>query len=260
MRGVGTGHVDSSLHRGVTASAQALISSAVDTSSLSCYSDFASLLITMSKMQSSSRASSDKLSLRSSAPSSVLAPRRATIYDRNVNRRAPDLALSAFAFLFSEMVQYSQKNVKGVQEMENKLSAYGYHVGQRVLELSAIREIKNAKRETRVLGLLQFINTTIWKAIFGKPADALEKSKDQEDEYMIIDNDPISNKYISVPKDMPSLDCASFQAGVIEAVMDGCQFPARVTAHSVPTDLHPLKTVFLVKLDPLVLERERYMR
>ncbi|KAK9378867.1 NO signaling/Golgi transport ligand-binding domain-containing protein [Kockiozyma suomiensis] len=220
----------------------------------------------MSKLPTPSRASSDKSSshpgfaVRSSATSSSLASRRATVYDRNMNRRAPDLALSTFAFLFSEMVQYSQKNVKGVQEMENRLSAYGYHVGQRVLELATVREIKNAKRETRVLGLLQFINTTIWKAIFGKVADALEKSKDQEDEYMIIDNNPVANSYISVPKELSSLDCASFQAGVIEAVMDGCQFPAKITAHSVPTELYPLKTVFLVKLDPLVIEREKYMR
>lgn len=77
---------------------------------------------------------------------------------------------------------------------------------------------------------------------------------------MIIDNNPVANSYISVPKELSSLDCASFQAGVIEAVMDGCQFPAKITAHSVPTELYPLKTVFLVKLDPLVIEREKYMR
>lgn len=86
-----------------------------------------SLLCIMSKLPTPSRASSDKSSshpgfaVRSSATSSSLASRRATVYDRNMNRRAPDLALSTFAFLFSEMVQYSQKNVKGVQEMENRL-------------------------------------------------------------------------------------------------------------------------------------------
>ncbi|KAK9468830.1 NO signaling/Golgi transport ligand-binding domain-containing protein [Lipomyces arxii] len=198
--------------------------------------------------------------IRASIASTTGSIRKATIYDRNVNRRAPELALATFSFLFSEMVQYSQKNVKGIQEMESKLSEYGYHVGQRVLELTAIREIKNSKREIRVLGLLQFININIWKAIFGKPADALEKSKDQEDEYMIIDNDPVVNKYISVPKEMSQLNCAAFQAGVVEAVMDGCQFIAKVTAHSVPTDSFPSKTVFLLKLDPVVVERERYAR
>ncbi|KAK9463176.1 NO signaling/Golgi transport ligand-binding domain-containing protein [Lipomyces oligophaga] len=213
----------------------------------------------------SSRTSSDRPAPSStrtgSALSALSSSRKAnSIYDRNINRRAPEVAFSSFAFLFSEMVQVSQRNVKGIQELENKLSDYGYHVGQRMLELTVVREIKNAKRETRVLGLLQFILTSIWKNIFGKSADALEKSREQEDEYMVIDNDPIVNKYISVPKEMGQLNCAAFQAGVIEAVLDGCQYPARVTAHSVPSDLAPMKTVFLVKLDPIVIERERLMR
>ncbi|KAK9481039.1 NO signaling/Golgi transport ligand-binding domain-containing protein [Lipomyces japonicus] len=182
--------------------------------------------------------------------------RRPTIYDRNVNRRAPELALSSFAFLFSEIVHYSQKNVKGITEMEEKLSQYGYHVGQRVLELTIAREVKNARREIKILGILQFIHTTIWKAIFGKPADALERSKDMDDEYMIIDNEPIVNKFISVPKEMSQLNCAAFEAGVVEAVLDGCQFHANVTAHSVPSDAFPLKTVILIKFNLDIIERE----
>ncbi|KAK9453610.1 NO signaling/Golgi transport ligand-binding domain-containing protein [Dipodascopsis uninucleata] len=208
----------------------------------------------------SSAASASSNAANNASTRSSISTRRLTIYDRNLNRRAPELSLAAFSFLFSEIVQYSQKNVEGIQEMEKKLSDYGYRVGQRVLEWTVVRETKNAKREIRVLSLLQFIHSVIWKSILGKPADALEKSKDMEDEYMIIDNDPVVNKYISVPKEMSQLNCAAFQAGVIEAVLDGCQFPARVTAHSVPTDLFPLKTVFLIKLDPIVLERERYLR
>jgi hypothetical protein len=57
----------------------------------------------------------------------------------------------------------------------------GYRVGQRVLELLVWRE-KNSRRETRILGILQFIHTTIWKTLFGKPADSLEKSRENEDE------------------------------------------------------------------------------
>ncbi|KAK9475123.1 NO signaling/Golgi transport ligand-binding domain-containing protein [Dipodascopsis tothii] len=198
---------------------------------------------------------------RHSASSAAAAGgRRATIYDRNLARRAPELALSTFALLFSEIVQTSQKNVKGIQDMEKRLSDYGYHVGQRVLELTVVREAKLAKREIRILGLLQLVHTTVWKAIFGKFADALEKSRDQEDEYMIVDNDPIVNRYISVPKEMSQLNCAAFQAGVVEAVLDSSQFPARVTAHSVPTDALPLKTVFLIKFDAAVIEREQYVK
>jgi|SRR5579859_1081158 len=57
----------------------------------------------------------------------------------------------------------------------------GYRVGQRALELIVWRE-KNSRRETRILGILQFIHTVIWKTLFGKPADSLEKSREHDAE------------------------------------------------------------------------------
>ena len=50
-----------------------------------------------------------------------------------------------------------------------------------MLELLVWRE-KSAKRETRVLGVLYFIHSVVWKALFGKQADSLEKSTENEDE------------------------------------------------------------------------------
>lgn len=41
---------------------------------------------------------------------------------------------------------------------------------------------------------------------------------------MISDNDPIVSKFISVPKDVSQLNCGAFMAGIVEAIMDGCQF------------------------------------
>jgi hypothetical protein len=105
----------------------------------------------------------------------------------------------------------------------------------------------------------------VWKHLFSRPADALEKSSnpDTPDEYMISDNEPLVNQYISVPKEMNQLNCAAFVAGIIEGVCDGSGFPARVTAHSVGKgeegELWPGKTVFLVKFQPEVVEREAYL-
>lgn len=50
-----------------------------------------------------------------------------------------------------------------------------------MLELIVWRE-KNSKRETRILGILQFIHTQVWKTLFGKTADSLEKSREHDDE------------------------------------------------------------------------------
>lgn len=93
---------------------------------------------------------------------------------------------------------------------------------------------------------------------------------------MIIDNEPLVNAYLSVPKEMSQLNCAAYVAGMIEGVCDGAGFPARVTAHSVGgqsaagadgaggaegavQEMWPGKTVFLVKFRPEVLEREAYL-
>jgi hypothetical protein len=100
---------------------------------------------------------------------------------------------------------------------------------------------KAPKREVRFLPALMSIHTQVWKAVFGKPADAIEKSVSNEDECMpmsfgtahtlsdvcadmIIDNEPSIERHISVPRDMSQLSCSSFTAGIVEAVLDGLGF------------------------------------
>jgi len=91
------------------------------------------------------------------------------------------VSLSAFCFLFSEMVQYQQNKVNTTQELEKKLAENGYGVGVRMSELCFFRE-KNAKREIKVVGILSYIKDNIWKTMFGKPADSLERATDKQDE------------------------------------------------------------------------------
>ncbi|KAF7727002.1 TRAPP subunit trs31 [Apophysomyces ossiformis] len=187
-------------------------------------------------------------------------PRGKGILERNLNKtKGTEVSLSAQNFLFSEMLQYTQKRVNGIQDLERKLNEFGYRVGVRILELLIWRE-KVAKRETRVLGVLYFIHSVVWKALFGKQADSLEKSTENEDEYMISDNDPVLSRYISVPKELSQLNCNAFIAGIVEAVLDGCQFPARVTAHTVPVDGFPQRTTILIKLEKEVLQREELLK
>ncbi|KAG5437309.1 hypothetical protein PCANB_001102 [Pneumocystis canis] len=191
-----------------------------------------------------------------SSGSRISVYKKSSIYERNLNRtKGTEINQAAFSFLFSEIVRYTQKKVQGIHELEKRLNIQGYRVGQKLLELIAWRE-KNFKREIRILGILQFIFSNVWKTIFNKQADALEKSKENEDEY----NEPMVNKYISVPKEMTQLNCAAFVAGIVEAIMDGSRFPSKVTAHSVPTHVFPNRTVILIKINESVLEREKYLK
>lgn len=126
----------------------------------------------------------------------------ASILDKNLNKtRGTEVSLSAYSFLFSEMLQYAQKTASGISDLEAKcvllcqrvyvkcvlnayderLSEYGYRVGLRYLELVGWRE-RVVKREHRVLPILSFIYGTLWKALFGKQADSLERGTENADE------------------------------------------------------------------------------
>lgn len=75
---------------------------------------------------------------------------------------------------------------------------------------------------------------------------------------MITDNDPLITKYVSVPKEINTLSCAAFIAGIVEAVLDMSQFSARVTAHNMATPEFPHRTTILIKLNSQVIAREQY--
>ncbi|KAF4506709.1 hypothetical protein G6O67_006764 [Ophiocordyceps sinensis] len=187
-----------------------------------------------------------------------------TIYHRPLNRsKASELSQASFAYLFGEMVTYAQRRVKGIQELEQRLNLQGYPIGVKLLDLLLYREPPRSQlRPLTIVSLLHFIKQNVWQHLFGRQADRLEKSNnpDTPDEYMIIDNEPLVNRYISVPREMSQLNCAAFVAGVIEGVCDGADFPARVTAHTVGEgDMWPGKTVFLVKFRGEVVEREAFM-
>lgn len=110
---------------------------------------------------------------------------------RSSSASEPVVSLSAFAYLFSEIVQYHQNRVDSISELERRLERTGYSVGLRVLELLAYRN-RDYRRETKLMNVLQFISTNVWKALFSKAADSLERSIDHADEFMIVDYAPIT--------------------------------------------------------------------
>ncbi|KAG5921105.1 hypothetical protein E4U61_007109 [Claviceps capensis] len=187
-----------------------------------------------------------------------------TIYHRPLHRtKTAEISQASFAYIFSEMVTYAQRRVKGIQELEQRLNTQGHPIGLKLLDLLLYREPPRSQlRPLTIIALLHFIKQNVWQHLFGRQADRLEKSNnpDTPDEYMIIDNEPLVNQYISVPREMSQLNCAAYVAGVVEGVCDGADFPAKVTAHTVGEgDMWPGKTVFLVKFRGEVIEREGFL-
>ena len=122
-----------------------------------------------------------------------------------------------------------------------------------------------------------------------QPADSLEIYKD--DEYIIGDRDLLVNRcapsdaaqrdvdeaacvapcsrpiprlphfpflrsFVSVPRDLGSLNCGAFCAGVVRGVLEAAGFPAAVSAYSAPVEGQGTRTNVLMKFAPEVLARE----
>jgi hypothetical protein len=186
---------------------------------------------------------------------------RKTIYDRNLNRtKTTETSLASFAYLFNTLITYHHAKSGSVSEIESRLNRAGYPLGIKLLDLLLYRQPpRSAQRPTRILDLLQFIHGTLWRALFARSADALEQSTSKKNEYMIIDNEPLVNSYISIPKEMSQLNCAAFVAGIIEGMCDASGFSTDgVTAHwaGEGDELWPGKTIFLLRFKESVVERE----
>lgn len=166
---------------------------------------------------------------------------RFSILDKPLSRGKGEVSLNAFSLLFSEIVQYSAGRVLTVTELQNRLHDLGYDVGIRVIDLYFVRE-RNSKRETKMINILLFVKTTLWKCLFGKEADKVEHANDEECTYYILEKEPLVNKYISVPKDKGSLNCASFTAGIIEAAL--------VNSGYVSAILHVLECQLIISSSP----------
>ena len=69
------------------------------------------------------------------------------------------------------------------------------------------------KRETRLMSILHFVSSSVWKSLFGKAADSLERSIDHVDEYMIIDYEPIASTFVSIPPDLGQLSADAYVSG-----------------------------------------------
>lgn len=52
----------------------------------------------------------------------------------------------------------------------------------------------------------------------------MEHANDDERTYYLMEKESLVNRYISVPKDKGSLNCAVYVAGIVEAVLTGTGF------------------------------------
>mmetsp|Transcript_9839 Transcript_9839/g.30630 ORF Transcript_9839/g.30630 Transcript_9839/m.30630 type:complete len:191 (-) Transcript_9839:164-736(-) len=182
-------------------------------------------------------------------------PGKPSVYDRSLQKPRGEVSLSAFAFLFSEVVDYCLKKASVMQEMEERLHELGLPIGPRVLDLCCCRESRN-RRETRILPMLTFVAQTVWKQLFGHTAELL-KGQDHENEYMLNDKALLVNRFVSVPRDFGAVNCGAYVAGIVEGVLRSAEFPAAASAHTVEELGGGASTTILVRFEESVMARER---
>jgi hypothetical protein len=198
-------------------------------------------------------------------PSLKYPSNRKTIYDRNLNRtKTSEISLASFSYLFNSLISYHQSRSPSVSELETRLNRAGYPIGIKMLDLLLYRqEVRRAQRPTRLLDMLQFVHGTLWRSLFNRAADALEQSTTKKNEYMIVDNEPVVNTFISIPKEMSQLNCAAFVAGIIEGMCDAAGFGTEgVSAHwaGEGDEMWPGKTIFLLRFKDSVVERDEAIK
>lgn len=113
-----------------------------------------------------------------------------------------------------------------------------------MLELMCLRD-RHFKRERKDQAVINFICGPFWKTLWGKQGDGFIRQSSAE--YYIIDNEPVVNRFISVPDELSNLSCAAFVAGCIHAVLEGFGLPATVVAHSQVADEFPTRVVYQVQ-------------
>merc|ERR1739848_108677 len=180
----------------------------------------------------------------------MMSSKSTNILDRPLSKGKYEVSISSYALLFSEIVQYSQSRVFTVNELQDKLAEFGEQIGRRLIDTLTLR-VRGSRRDVKLLDMLMFIRSSLWKSLFGREADKLEHANDDEGTYYIIEKESLVNKFISIPKDKGSLNCAAFTGGILEAILLGCGFPAKVTVH-----WHK-GTTFLIKFEDEVIAREK---
>ena len=158
---------------------------------------------------------------------------------------------------------YCQARIASSAELESRLDALGHGVGARVLELASLRE-RPLRRETSVIGILQFVSGPVWSMLFGRPADALERSTDAAHgalAFMIREEEPLATHFVCMPRELARTNVAAFTAGLVRGLLDAAGFPAdAVQAVTVPAAPGAAQmrdgVVYLIRFSEQVAARE----
>ena len=90
---------------------------------------------------------------------------------QQLQKQRPQVNLSAFSYVFRELVHYYHGRVSRIGDLQDKLQEAGEQVGHRMLEFIAYRQRPGlspwwqSQESTRgIVGMLSFIKDICWKS------------------------------------------------------------------------------------------------
>ena len=173
-----------------------------------------------------------------------------SVQDFPLTKGKLDVNLHTFALLFSEVVKYTHVNSKTAVDFHDHLSSIGIEVGQRLVDILYMSE-RGSKRDIRMNHILLFVKSQVWRHLFGKELDSLQRASNVDNVYYLHEHDSVLCKFISTPKDQGGLNCSAFSAGIIQGFLTAACFPCKVEAM-----VHE-GTAYQVTFDESVVARER---
>jgi hypothetical protein len=186
----------------------------------------------------------------------IVATRMSSVLARPISRSRAEVSLSFFSLLFSEIVSSSHTETPEVH-LEDRLHALGVEIGERCLALFHLRD-RPYRREINPTSCLQFIANSVWRHLFGHPAEI--QATDRPTEFYLVDRSMLLQKFISVSPESAlegsMINCSSFAAGIVEGMMKLAGF-SKTKVDTVFTHSGSLQAVeehmnitFIVSLNP----------
>lgn len=159
----------------------------------------------------------------------------------------PKKSMSTKSALIEKMDNYkyidnlSHGSTLNISQVPSSEEIYSY-ISATTVELEESGVIKNLKHLSFIT-LLQFIQDTIWKYMFGKKADDIQKINEDDSSYAIIDNDPLIASLVLPAK------VNEFICGIIKGVVESANYKCEsVNTQILEDKTYNNKSAYIIKL------------
>lgn len=159
----------------------------------------------------------------------------------------PKRPMSTKSTMMEKMSNYkyvddlSNGSTLNISQVPSSEEMYSY-ISASTIDLEESGVINNLKHLSFIT-LLQFIQDTVWKYMFGKKADDIQKINEDDSSYAIIDNEPLIASLVLPAK------VNEFICGIIKGVVESANYKCEsVNTQILEDKKYSNKSAYIIKL------------